>query len=124
MSALPPKADIVQRDRRVCFVLAASIPSRPGGDGVVHAPTACTMPPHLHDRADPDIPHEPCTPPTRNRVLSVTWYVQGRPLRTAVKLRAASSRAVTVPPPLADPKYAGTADADETANAAAATNPR
>jgi hypothetical protein len=47
--------------------------------------------------------HEPCATPTTNRVLSVTWYVQARRLRTAVKVRAASSRAVTVPPPLGDP---------------------
>jgi hypothetical protein len=43
---------------------------------------------------------------------------------TAAKLWAASSRAITVPPPLGDPKYAGAADADETASVAAATNPR
>ena len=67
----------------------------------------CTMVPTLTSH------HEPCASPTKNRVLSVTWYVQGRRLRVAVKLRAASSRAVTVPPPLGDPKYAGTANADE-----------
>lgn len=68
--------------------------------------------------------HEACAPPTTNRVLSVTWYVEVRPPRTAAKLRAASSRAITVPPPLGDPKYAGAADADETASVAAVTNPR
>jgi hypothetical protein len=56
--------------------------------------------------------------------LSVTWYVQARRLRAALKVRAALSRAVTVPPPLGDPKYAGAANADEPASVAAATNPR
>jgi hypothetical protein len=68
--------------------------------------------------------HEACAPPATNRVLSVTWYVELRPPRTAVKVRAASSRAVTAPPPLGDPKYAGAPDADETASVAAVTNPR
>src|SRR5215468_1636874 len=68
--------------------------------------------------------HEPCAPASTNRVLSVTWYVQARRRRAAVKVRAASSRAVTVPPPLGDPKYAGTANADEPASVAAVTNPR
>jgi hypothetical protein len=54
----------------------------------------------------------------------VIWYVQARFLRAAVKVRARSSRAVTVPPPRGDPQYAGAADADEMANVAAATNPR
>src|SRR5262249_59500629 len=81
---------------------------------------------HLTCTAAPTLTshHEPCAPPSTNRVLSVTWYVEARPLRTAVKVRAASSRAVTVPPPLGDPKYAGAADADETQSVAAATNPR
>ena len=82
----------------------SSILSRPNADDIGYPLGARTMPPHLHDRADPDIPpRAPCAPASTNRVLSVTRYVQARRRRAAVKVRAASSRAVTVPPPLADP---------------------
>jgi len=42
------------------------------------------MPPHLHDRAEPDIPPRALSPTDTNQVLSVIWYVQARPLRAAV----------------------------------------
>jgi hypothetical protein len=37
------------------FRLRASIPPRPNADDVGHALIVRAMPPHLHDRADPDI---------------------------------------------------------------------
>src|SRR5262249_61407438 len=55
--------------------------------------------------------HEALLPPTRKRVLSVVWYVEARPLRTPVNVRAPPSMAVAGPPPLGVPWYAAVAAA-------------
>jgi len=103
MSALPPKAGITQHGSDVRIeppqFRRALMPTMSATRWLpARCHLTCTTVPTLTSH------HEPCAPSTTNRVLSVTWYVQARRLRAAVKVRAASSRAVTVPPPLGDPK--------------------